>query len=175
MQKLYTLACLAMLCASVARGGNDYRIMFQSGALTPPENHGEFTAAPEPGEMVGGYFYRLLQFYSVPTVEQKKALEQTGVILLDYMPHLTFVAALPAGYNGTILLQHNVRAVYTAEPYQKINRNLRDEVPAQVWLEPRSRHDDPRRIIRQQSSCEHDDDTDRKHHRVAKCRTGHDA
>src|SRR6187431_3251110 len=125
----FRILLVLSILSVTAKAGPDYRILFQSGALTPDQNLEQFITSAEPtaGEVVNGYYYRLLQFSAIPSVERKNAVAQSGIILMDYMPHYTFVAAIPAGYNKAQLAQFGIRSVLKTEGYQKINRNLFDE------------------------------------------------
>jgi hypothetical protein len=131
MKKIYSLT-LIILFSIGAFAGTDYRILFQSGAIQAPANLEVFISAPPvpSQETVNGYYYRLLQFVSIPALEEKKAIAESGILLLEYFPNNAFVAAIPAGFDKSLLRGLKVRSVVAMETRQKINRNLYDEVPS---------------------------------------------
>ncbi|MFI5219854.1 MAG: S8 family serine peptidase [Bacteroidia bacterium] len=131
MQKLklttLILACLITTCAMA----QDNRLMFQNGVMTPEKNLQSFIAdQPGTAEMYNGYYYRFIQFNSVPTEQQKVAMEQSGIVLLQYMPHSAFMAAIPKSYNRSMLGSFNVRSVVVMNELHKINKKLLGDIPA---------------------------------------------
>jgi len=132
MNKTYLSLAIAFLFFNLGATAADYRLLFQSGALTPDENLEQFISAPgaDATELVNGYYYRLIQFKDIPSAEKKSAMRQSGIVLLDYMPRNAFVAAIPDGYNRSLLSGYGIRSIYRMEGYQKINRNLFDETPS---------------------------------------------
>ncbi len=128
---------MVILFAAMSTFAQDYRMMFQSGTAQPTPNLEQFIAEPAVGvsEIFNGYYYRYLQFNTLPTQEQKNNIAQSGIILLDYMPRNAFMAAIPVGLNKQMLSTYNIRSVVTPNPIQKINRNLLAQIPEHAKVE----------------------------------------
>ncbi len=105
---------------------NDNRILLHSGALTPSANLEDFIKeqSPSANEIFNGYYYRFIQFTSIPNMHQKEVISSVGIKLLDYIPHNTYMAALPVSLNKTQLSTLNIRSVITQQAFQKINSKL---------------------------------------------------
>ncbi len=115
------------------RGAPNYRLELRGGAFTPPANLEEFFApAAEPTDIAGGVYYRLVQFWELPTKERRARLEHAWhARLLDYLPMNTYVVAFPASFNRQLLLGYNVRSVFQLGAEQRLHPLLRTgNVPA---------------------------------------------
>lgn len=121
--------CLANLSAFAQ---NDYRLSLQSGIMQPSANVEIFvkeTAASQQ-EIFNGYYYRLIQFNSIPTTSEREKISRSGLVLLDYIPSNAFVTAIPQSFDRSLLEQMNVHAVVKMNATQKTNSNLLGEAPA---------------------------------------------
>lgn len=112
IKKILPLITCGFLSLS-ALAQSDYRLMLSGKPEFPAENTTEFIQSdiPSQEEICQGYYYRYIQFYSVPTEQQKELLEQTGIKLLDYIPRNTFWSAIPLNYNKTQLQQFGIRSI----------------------------------------------------------------
>ncbi len=118
------LLVAVLFCTTAASAQQDYRLYLQSGTIRPEANLSEFLLSPMPSDVYGGYYYRFLQFNGIPSNEQKTAMKNSGLIVMDYIPKNTFMTAIPASYDRTRLTSFGVRAVIIQEPAQKISRNI---------------------------------------------------
>lgn len=125
MKQFNTWILAALLfCTTAVKSQNDYRLYLQSGTLHPEANLNAFIAEAPPTDLFGGYYYRFLQFSSMPTNEQKEAMKKSGLLLMDYVPKHTFMTAIPVSFNKAALSAFGVRAVIRQEETQKISRNI---------------------------------------------------
>ena len=131
MTKSYTMKKLNILLivllsflASNLTAQNDYRILLRSGKLSPPPNLENFISEqfPSNAEIFNGYYYRFIQFNTIPNSKQKKLIASTGIKLLDYIPRNTFMAAIPVNMDKALMLSLNIRCVISEQPVQKIRR-----------------------------------------------------
>lgn len=116
-----------------AGGAPSYRVELRGGAFTPPANIEEFYGpAGAPTDVAGGVYYRLVQFWELPTKERRERLERSWhARLLDYLPKNTYVVAFPATFNRQLLMGYNVRSVFKLDPETRLHPLLRtDNVPA---------------------------------------------
>lgn len=120
LRLLFTSACLAF--ALHAEAQQPQPLYLQSGTVTPVPNLHEFVQSPVPTDRFGDWYYRVLQFETLPSEQQKEAMRQSGVLLLNYLPKNAFVAAIPVRYDRTLLAGFNVTAVHALTPHQKISK-----------------------------------------------------
>ena len=102
----------------------DKRIYLQSGTIQAPDNLEEFINASEPADQYNGYYYRFLRFSVLPGQAEREAMRRSGLLLLDFIPANTFMAAIPRGYDRGLLRGFSVTSVLNQEPFQKISRNI---------------------------------------------------
>ncbi|MBK7886699.1 MAG: hypothetical protein IPJ86_05150 [Bacteroidetes bacterium] len=125
MKKLYVWIFAALVLFSTAASAQqDTRIYLQSGTITTESNLEAFIASPTPADVFGGYYYRFLQFNTVPGKEQLDAMRNSGLVVMDYIPKNTFMTAIPVRYDRTRLAAFGVRAVIKQEQNHKISRNI---------------------------------------------------
>ena len=117
---LFTTACMAFALHATAQ--TIQPLYLQSGTVNPPANLTEFIGSPLPADRFGDWYYRVLQFEQLPTTQQKEALRQSGVLLLNYLPKNAFLAAIPVRYDRARLNEYNVTAVYALSPQQKVSK-----------------------------------------------------
>lgn len=120
------------IAAFTAQAQNDHRLLLHSGTMQPIANVESFIneSAITSGEIVNGYYYRLIQFNSIPTDIEKKRILQSGLLLMNYIPSNTFVTAIPQSFDKNLLKQLNVHAVIRQTDVQKVNTNLLSDAPA---------------------------------------------
>lgn len=86
-----------------------YKIGIISGAFTP-----EVAKATDfdllSSKTFNGKYFRLLQFYDIPTLEQRGSWESQGLYLTDYLPGNIYFAVIGESFNMR-KLQHTVRAI----------------------------------------------------------------
>lgn len=125
----YYKVLFLLLCIVSSGYAQKNAILLHSGTMQPSPNLEEFIQLPSPNDVVNGYYYRLLQFNAIPNAQQKSSLKSDGVILLDYIPQNTFMAAIPVRYDRNNLKNVNVRSVLRMQDVQKINRNILGAFP----------------------------------------------
>lgn len=132
MQKKLLNSLILSLLITAGAWAQDLRLMFQNGAVKPQSNLESFitNGSPSATEVHNGYYYRFIQFSSIPTTAQKSSIQQSGIILLQYMPHNAFMAAIPQNYNRNLLNSFNVRSVVPMDALHKINKKLLGDIPS---------------------------------------------
>ncbi len=119
----WILAAVVFISTAVC-AQQDYRLYLQSGTITPAANLTEFISSPAPSDVFGGYYFRFLQFNSIPGKEQQDAMRKSGLVLMDYIPGNTYMTAIPVRYDRAKLSAFGVRAVIKQEQLHKISRNI---------------------------------------------------
>jgi PKD repeat protein len=104
-------------------------LKLKSGTIIPAANVELFAGDAEPSDAFNDYYYRYLQFASIPTALQQQAIKQTGVQLLQYLPENTFMAAIPTRYDRKLLASFGVVAVVKPNDVQKTCNKLLGDLP----------------------------------------------
>jgi len=128
---LFCIVVSTSLVQGQKHQGN-YNILLKSGTQTLVKNVDEFIQSPNLTtlESNADYIYRYVQFDEMPTTTQKVSIANLGIKLLEYIPHKTYIAALPTGMNFQSLKSVNVRAVHKVEVNHKLDDYLlRQEYP----------------------------------------------
>ncbi len=117
------IALLLALGISTLAYGQQYAVQWQTGNVIPVEK--SFALSPSEGEVVNHRYYRIIQFYQIPTDREKAALEATGIRLYNYLPNYSYMASIPVGYSSSGLSSHrNVRSVFPIAATQKLSADL---------------------------------------------------
>lgn len=122
---LLTLAVfsIASLQAQTAREIQDYGLLLHTGRQEVAPNMDVWTnpAAWEQLDKVGSSYFAVVQFYEMPDAALRHNLQQKGLHLLEYIPHLAFYAKItnPA---GVAAMGQHLRAVYALQPADKLAR-----------------------------------------------------
>lgn len=104
-------------------------ILFKSGNYFPPNNVNVLKNEPlyVSEELVGNHYYRLVHFSDLPTNEEKLALQNQGVRLLNYIPHNAFFAEFSVNANVASLASYGIRSVEAIDQRFKLSNALYTE------------------------------------------------
>ena len=123
-----------MLCviAINVNAQNNSRLLLQSGAMQTTVNVESFISesAVARQDIFNGYYYRVIQFNSIPTETEKAFIMQSGLMLMDYIPNNSYVTAIPQSFDKSLLKNLNVHSVINLDKTQKVNQQLLGDVPA---------------------------------------------
>jgi PKD repeat protein len=122
---LVVLMCFGNLIFAQKHIGN-FDQLLSTGKLSPVENINSFLTSPKIArdEVMQNQFYRLVQFFEIPTELEKRKIEKTGIQLFDYLPHKTYLAAIPANFSKEKLLNLNIRSITKLEANQKVASSI---------------------------------------------------
>lgn len=86
-----------------------------------------------------GNVYKIIQFYSIPTQEQREKLEQTGIKLFNYLPQNAYFASIPVTLNSTTLNGFNIRSTVDIDDRFKMASSIfKKEYPGWAIIENNS-------------------------------------
>ena len=113
--------CFGNFIFSQKHIGN-YDQLLVTGTQSPVENFDSFLASPEivRDEIVQNQFYRLIQFFEIPTELEKRTIKESGIQLFDYLPHRTYVASIPSNFSKEKFRGLNIRSITKLAAGQKI-------------------------------------------------------
>jgi len=114
---------IQLFCA--AQKNKHYDLMLSSGVVSLPANFEKINSLPlSQGDVFNGKYYRYIQFYLIPSAEQKKQLIEKGIELLLYLPTNTYIASLKQNVNLNELSAFGIRGVYSIKPEYKLLNEL---------------------------------------------------
>lgn len=125
--RLFLQRCLTILFflfSSIllfAQEKRDYTIDLHSGKFIPVENiTGLNKNAPVfTQSKYNDVFYVVLQFYKLPTDNDKNILKNAGIRLMDYVPANAYLAAISVDCNLSVLTSVSARAIFRLKGAQK--------------------------------------------------------
>jgi hypothetical protein len=128
------IAIALVMTAYMAIGQNtkNYPLLLSSGEINFPANVEQLSALPAT-QVFNGYAFRYIQFFNLPSDEQRKQLQQAGIDLLLYMPTNTYIAAIKEGTNLSLLSGYSVRGVYEISAQHKLLKELQVALSEQVF------------------------------------------
>jgi hypothetical protein len=127
MKRLSLFICFVSLIsfyASSERGGSN--VLLKARII---ETQNDFPASINsnipPEDIFQGYYYRLIQFNNIPTKQEQRLIEATGIKFGEYIPYKAFYIAIPQGYILSQLSIYNPRTLIRLQPTDKISKELR--------------------------------------------------
>ena len=125
--KPFLFSILILVTSSLVLTGQntEFQIKFKAENFTP-EVVTNFSKALElkSAEKTQGFIYRVIQFNSIPTTEEKQVIENFGIELLSYIPNKAFIAKLPNTLSGIDLSKLNIRSMFPIADHLKLSPQL---------------------------------------------------
>lgn len=115
-----------------------YAVLFRSGPEVFPENVQAFIQTPniDRKEMYQGRIYRLIQFYTIPSLSQRQQLEQKGWVFESYLPHNAYIVSFPVVSQWDWLTAFPIRSIAPIERHHKLHPELLNHnVPPHAFRE----------------------------------------
>jgi len=112
------------LSALVAQNNAEqYELLFKTGTVVVPENVDKFIARdiPTEYEIVEDHYYRLIQFYHIPTLAERELMLASGITLLEYIPAKSYYASISLNADRELLRDFNIRSVVEVEQVFKMD------------------------------------------------------
>lgn len=92
-----------------------YVINIATGAFVPTEMSPNQISSAIPIDVFEGKYFRLVQFYELPTDEERNDMADLGMTLVDYLPHYTYFAVIEEDFDWNSINLSNVRAVFASD------------------------------------------------------------
>ena len=113
-------------------GQNDptnYILYLQSGKELVDENFEDFLQKEKikKKEIVNGHYYRIIQFYDIPSTAQQEEMKRAGLKFINYFPSKAFLIGIPEKLNKSYFINKNIRAIVPFQAGAKIDRSLKEE------------------------------------------------
>ena len=133
--QIILISFLSTFCCLTAFAQQSLPLKLKSGTVIPAVNVNSTSSSVNQEDIFQGYYYRYLQFTSLPSKEVKAAMKASGLILMDYVPQNTFMTAIPHRYTVSTLSAFGVRSIIKADAIQKTDPKLLGEFPAYCVVE----------------------------------------
>ena len=116
MRRYFVLFGLVLGCFGAALAGNqNYTLSFRAVKFDPEVTVNFSEAGPSNQEVYNGKYYRIIQFYSIPSNEEKEALEDKGVTFIYYQPYNAYYISLPQAFDLNTFSNANVRSLFAMD------------------------------------------------------------
>ena len=104
----------------------DYRLLLKSGNVLHHSNLTEFVSdfGKSTYALYEGNYYVVVQFNQTPTQQQRAAIENSGIELLNYLPKYAYYARIPEHYDANQLAAFNIRGIFELDAINKIHPNI---------------------------------------------------
>lgn len=118
MRKLLLSLCTFSLFALLSPAlfgqdaANKYDLLFLSGTVHTASNVTDpLSFRMKADELVNGKYYRIVQFFNIPSDQEKQELKNNGIELLGYLPNFSYFAAID---QQVIFSAENTRGIIRA-------------------------------------------------------------
>lgn len=90
-----------------------FELHFKNEVFTPVENAAEMsrTLIVTDDQLFDNQFFRIVQFYEIPTAEERQRLANNGIKLLDYIPHYGYFAAFQNDFQRSAIESSGIRSI----------------------------------------------------------------
>jgi len=103
-----------------------FKILLKDGAFIPSNNIGadRINQFNQKASRVQGKAFAIIQFEKIPSVEERKLLQQSGIELLNYIPNNAYTVTITGSLNPSLLANLKVRSIIEPVPMQKMQPEL---------------------------------------------------
>lgn len=129
--RLVSTLLLLFVCSILTEGQTQqpvtpYTVLFHSGPELLPENAVNRVLDPaiDPDEVIRGHYYRIIQFYNIPSATTRERLEAAGVGFIKYLTGSAYLVRLPKNLDLQLLANEGLRSVIPLQAKHKISPNL---------------------------------------------------
>jgi hypothetical protein len=107
----------------------EYDLRMKFGNVNAIENLNEYVAAfnIDEQQLVNGKYYKIIQFFSLPSNSEKESLESLGIEFLGYIPNRAYIAAIPGTFELGTLAGYDVRSIVDIIPEFKQAPSILDQ------------------------------------------------
>jgi len=120
------LSPAAQVISSKRDDSSHFKILLKDGAFIPSKNIAvdRIEQFNRKASRVQGKAFAIIQFEKIPSIEEKKQLQQSGIELLDYIPNNAYTVTITGSLNPSLLANLKVRSIIEPAPMQKMQPEL---------------------------------------------------
>jgi len=106
-----------------------YSIHFITTTITPGANTRLFLNSYDESKELSfhNHFYKVVQFYYIPTNETKESLNAAGITLLGYLPEKAFIASFSSSFDKKSPVLKSIRSIIEIENEYKLSTALSEK------------------------------------------------
>ena len=100
---------------------SDYDLLLKFGDVNIQENLTNYVTDfnPDQQNAFQETYYKIVQFYNIPSQADKEMMKNAGLEFLDYIPNKAYIVAFPSTFNMKRLLKYNIRSIVDILPEYK--------------------------------------------------------
>ncbi len=133
MKQILLTTFIAITCVSAwSQTNSSIPVKLKNGTQFYANNISEFIEDNSQEEIIGGKFYKFVQFNAIPSQEAKNELTALGLIFLEYIPENTYLVSFPSNFDKKSLVSYNVRSIQNVTDNDRITQ-LATERPFPTW------------------------------------------
>ena len=120
--QIFTIAVLGLSFSGFAN--SDYTILLKSGNYQLEE--GQIMQSLT-GPAINNQYYRIMQFYAVPTQAEQDEMQKLGIVFFDYIPKRAYMVSIPKDIEESQLSKFGIRSIAVVKPEMKLTKILSTE------------------------------------------------
>lgn len=117
--RIFTIALLGLSFSGFA--DSDYTLLLKSGNYQLEE--GQLMQSLN-GPSINNQYYRIMQFYSVPSQTEQNEMKKLGILFFDYIPKNAYMVSIPKDITETQLSKFGIRSIAEVKPEMKLTKLL---------------------------------------------------
>ncbi|HKB43782.1 MAG TPA: S8 family serine peptidase [Chitinophagaceae bacterium] len=122
---LLSLLLSAQVPKDSSREDYRYKLLLKSGSFVPQKSiAAQINQFNHKAVQAQTKTFAVIQFEKIPTSEERKELQNSGIELLDYIPNNAYTVTITGPLNTTILIQLKTRAIVELTAEQKMQPEL---------------------------------------------------
>jgi hypothetical protein len=123
---------LALVLLAFSSTASEFTLKMKGRHFVPEQTENfEGAITPLIAEKNQVQIYRIIQFYDIPSEEDKKRIEEAGINLISYIPNKAFYCGINVNASPEAIQSLNVRSVFSIDAALKISPELKKkELPS---------------------------------------------
>lgn len=106
-----------------------YDLLLKIGNVNLAENANQYFQNYNSTEQdsFNGRVFKIVQFYNIPTSNERKNLQGMGLELIEYLPNYAYIISLPVNFDFSLLLNSEIRSISDITPEYKQHPYILDK------------------------------------------------
>jgi PKD repeat protein len=117
--RIFTIALFGLTFSSHAN--SDYTLLLKSGNYQLEEGQLMKNLS---GPSINNQYYRIMQFYSVPSQAEQNEMKKLGIVFFDYIPKNAFMVSIPKDIKENQISKYGIRSIAIVKPEMKLTKVL---------------------------------------------------
>lgn len=120
LRSLKILVTLLIAIISTSSFGQ-YDLLLKFGNVNAQENLSNYLGSFNSDQLsiTQGRYYKIVQFYNIPTSSEKELMINSGMEFLDYIPNKAYIVSFPSDFDVNQLMSFDIRSIIDIVPEYK--------------------------------------------------------